>query len=431
MRGWGSLIGGMILLLALPAWGDVQVKSVRMWPSPDSTRLVFDLSAPVEHRLFTLKSPQRIVIDLKNSHFSGSLPSFDFSNSHLKNIRYAQRKGNGLRFVLDLNASVHPKSFVLKPHGKYTHRLVIDLHDAATPTKRPRPVVPSTPGRLRDVIIVIDAGHGGDDPGASGRLGTLEKNVVLAIAKRLSKLVDKEPGMRAVKIRNGDYYVGLKQRVNKTRRNRADLFISIHADAFNNHRARGSSVFVLSDRGASSEAARFLAQSENEADLIGGVSLDDKDDLLRYVLVDMVKNSTVEDSHDIAARVLKDLGQVNKLHKKRVEHAGFRVLKSTGIPSILVETAFISNPQEERKLRDPKHQQALANAMMKGIRSYFRANPPVGSRMAMSPRRHKITRGETLSGIAAHYRVSVSALRQQNGLHGDRLHVGEVLRIPI
>lgn len=434
MLAWSKRIISLILLLAfvLPAEAGVQVKSVRMWPAPDNTRLVFDLSAPVDHALFSLKAPDRIVIDLKKARFRGQMPKFDFDKSYVKKIRYAQRKDDALRFVLDLRSEVRPKSFVLKPHGEYGHRLVIDLYDVKkqTSARSKSRRAPDT-NRSRDIIIAIDAGHGGEDPGALGRRGTREKDVVLKIARELEKLVRKEPGIRPVMIRDGDYYVGLRSRVKKARQAQADLFISIHADAFNNHRAHGSSVFVLSNRGATSEVARFLAESENRADMIGGVSLDDKDDLLKMVLVDMVKNSTIEDSHEVAAQVLKGLGKVNHLHKNRVEQAGFRVLKSTDIPSILVETAFISNPAEERKLRSSRHQRALARAMMTGIKKYFSANPPTGTRMAAAPRRHVISRGDTLSELAQRYQVSVKALRQKNGLRNDRLKVGEVLHIPL
>ena len=425
---WVLLLVGSVL----PAWAEVQVKGVRMWPAPDNTRLVFDLSDPVDHTLFTLKAPDRIVIDLKDAQYPGQLPGFDFSKSYIKNIRYAARKDKAVRFVLDLNAQVRPKSFVLKPHGEYGHRLVIDLFDAeqAAPLKS-LPSQDTRPERAREVIIAIDAGHGGEDPGALGRKGTREKDVVLAIARKLERLLQQEPGMKPVMIRDGDYYVGLRDRVEKARQYQADLFVSIHADAFNDHRARGSSVYVLSDRGASSEAARFLAESENSADLIGGVSLDDKDDLLKLVLVDMVKNSTIEDSHDVAARVLRDLRHVNTLHKNRVEQAAFRVLKSPDVPSILIETAFISNPEGERKLRSSRHQQALANAILSGVRSYFHTNPPPGTVLASRPKRHVVNRGDTLSEIAARYRVSVGTLRRHNGLRSDRLKVGEVLHIPL
>ncbi|HID48668.1 MAG TPA: AMIN domain-containing protein, partial [Chromatiales bacterium] len=406
------------------------VQGVRMWPAPDNTRLVFDLSGPVDHTLFTLKAPDRIVIDLKDTRFRGKLPRLDYTGSWITRIRFARRDDRVLRFVLDLNGKVRPRSFVLKPHGDYGHRLVIDLRDASKAAASQPRKAPQRQRNNRDIIVAIDAGHGGEDPGAIGRRGTREKDVVLQIARRLEALVRKEPGMQPLMIRSGDYYVSLKSRVKKARRAQADLFISIHADAFKNHRAHGSSVFVLSNRGATSEVARFLAESENRSDMIGGVSLADKDDLLKMVLVDMVKNSTIDESHEVASRILRDLGKVNHLHKKRVEQAGFKVLKSTDVPSILIETAFISNPAEERKLRSSRHQQALARAMMNGIRAYFRSNPPPGTRLAATPRRHVISRGDTLSEIAQRYRVSVSQLRRENRLRGDRLKVGQVLTIP-
>ncbi len=410
----------------------VEVKHVRMWPAPDNTRLVFDLSAPVEHTIFSLKAPNRVVIDLKSSRFSGRLPRFDYSKTRIRAIRFARRNQDELRFVIDLNDVVRPKSFILKPQGDYGHRLVIDLeHGKKQILKKTRKTyIPQQNGR-RDIVIAIDAGHGGDDPGALGQHGAREKDVVLAIARRLEKLIRKEPGMTPVMIRTGDYYVGLKQRVRIARKKRADLFVSIHADAFRNGKARGSSVFVLSERGASSEVASFLARSENRSDLIGGISLDDKDDLLKMVLVDMVKNSTIEDSHEIASRVLRNLKGVNRLHKSQVERAGFRVLKAPDVPSILVETAFISNPAEARKLKSGRHQQALANAILKGVRSYFHANPPPGTLLAQKPKKHIITRGETLSGIAARYRISVALLKRSNGLRSNTLHVGKVLHIPV
>ncbi len=420
-----------LLLLSSVAYADVQVRSVRMWPAPDNTRLVFDLSAPVDHRVFSLKNPDRLVIDLKATRMNGSVPKFDFNKSLLKGIRHASRDNASLRVVLDLKGSVRPKSFVLKPNREYGHRLVIDLFDAnskkATTTPR---TVDKPKGRPRELVIAIDAGHGGDDPGAIGRRGTREKDVVLAVARRLRRMVNDEYGMRAVMIRDADYYVSLKGRVTKAREHRADLFVSLHADAFRKSSAHGSSVYILAVRGASSDAARWLARSENKSDQIGGVSLEDKDDLLKLVLVDMMQNSTIEDSDEVARGILGELRKVNSLHKSRVEQAGFRVLKAPDIPSILVEMAFISNPSEERKLRSPSHQARLAGAVMKGIRSYFRRNPPTGTLLASRPRRHVISRGDTLSQIATRYRVSVATLRSVNGLQGDVLKVGRVLRIP-
>ena len=406
-----------------------EVRGLRMWPAPDNTRLVFDLNAPVEHSLFSLSNPNRIVIDIKDSRVSGALPSAAYNESRIKGIRYAKRGDNGLRVVLDLKNAVKPKSFVLKPHGAYGNRLVVDLFDAEEKTKVVvrRPIY-QTKKTARDLIIAIDAGHGGEDPGAIGQRGTLEKDVVLKIAKELEKLVKRERGMKPLMVRTGDYYIGLKERVKKAQIAQADLFISIHADAFKNGKARGTSVFILSERGASSDLASYLADSENNADLNGGVS-GTNDDLLNMVLADMVKNSTLEDSHQIASKVLTGLKGVNHLHKDTVEQAGFRVLKA-GRPAILVETAFISNRKEEKKLRSRKHQQALAKAIFKGTRAYFHSNPVPGTLLALRDRKHRIARGETLSGIARQYQVSLATIRDVNDINGNNLRVGKVISIP-
>ena len=412
--------------LSVSAASATEVKSIRMWPAPDSTRLVFDLSAPIDHSLFSLKSPNRIVVDLNNARLRNK-PKLNFDNAHVKAIRTAPRNRNDLRIVLDLNAKVRPKSFLLKPNRQYGHRLVIDLvsKEKAKSTPKPR----HYKNTKRDIIVAIDAGHGGDDPGAIGRRGTREKTVVLAIARELKKIVDKQPGMKGKLVRNGDYFVSLKKRVQKARDVQADLFISIHADAFKDRRARGSSVFVLSENGASSEVARFLAESENNSDLIGGV-LGDKDPLLKQVLVDMLKNSTMEDSNKVARHMVKGLKGVTRMHKSHVEQAGFRVLKAPDIPSVLIETAFISNPGEEKKLRSRKHQRKLARAIFKGTLNYFKTNPPPGTLLAMKKRKHRIASGDTLSEIAEQYQVTIAGIRRLNKLKSDRLHVGKVLTIP-
>lgn len=417
------------MILAPNMLAAAEVRGLRMWPAPDNTRLVFDLNGPVEHSLFTLQHPNRIVIDLKDTNVSGALPSATYNESRIKGIRYAKRGVNGLRVVLDLKNSVKPKSFVLKPHSTYGDRLVVDLFDAETTedviVKRP---VYKTQKTARDLIIAIDAGHGGEDPGAIGQRGTLEKDVVLKIAKELEALVKRERGMQPLMVRTGDYYIGLKERVKKAQIAQADLFISIHADAFKNGNARGTSVFILSERGASSDLASFLADSENNADLNGGVS-GTNDDLLNMVLADMVKNSTLEDSHQIASNVLSGLKDVNHLHKDTVEQAGFRVLKA-GRPAILVETAFISNRKEESKLRTRSHQRALAQAIFKGTRSYFHSNPVPGTLLAVRDRTHRIARGETLSGIAKQYQVSLATIRDANDMSNNNLRIGKVLSIP-
>jgi len=425
------------LLLSLCAFAvnaqPVQVGSLRLWAAPDHTRLVFDTSDTVSHSIFTLQSPERLVIDVKGSRFSGDLPSPGDANPFIREIRSGQRENGDLRVVLDLNRPVKPKSFLLKPNREYGHRLVVDLFEAgegARPVKRTEGRR-GEPRRAREVIVAIDAGHGGEDPGAKGRRGTYEKDVVLAIARKLKRLVDAEPGMRAVMTRDGDYYLGLRRRMELAREHRADLFVSIHADAFRDSRVRGSSVFTLSQRGASSEAARWLAERENSADLIGGVKLEDKDDMLASVLLDLSQTASIQASHQAASRVLDELGSLGKIHKRSVQQAGFMVLKSPDIPSMLVETAFISNPSEERKLRDKGYQQKLAEAMFKGVREFFRYAPPPGTLLAeMTPREHVISRGDTLSGIAEQYRISLSSLRSANRLQGDRIRVGQVLRIP-
>ena len=423
-------ISALVMILLPNLLSAAEVRGLRMWPAPDNTRLVFDLNSPVEHSLFSLSSPNRIVIDLKDTKVSGALPSATYNESRIKGLRYAKRGDNGLRVVLDLKNAVKPKSFVLKPHGAFGHRLVVDLFDAkkakmVAVVKRP---IYKTHKKARDLIIAIDAGHGGEDPGAIGQRGTREKDVVLKIAKDLETLIKRERGMKPLMIRTGDYYIGLKQRVKKAQVAQADLFISIHADAFKNGKARGTSVFILSERGASSDLASYLADSENSADLNGGVS-GTNDNLLNMVLADMVKNSTLEDSHQIASKVLSGLKNVNHLHKNTVEQAGFRVLKA-GRPAILVETAFISNRNEERKLRTRKHQRALAKAIFKGTRSYFRSNPVPGTLLAVRDRKHRIARGETLSGIARQYQVSLSTIRDANDLNGSNLRIGKTLRIP-
>ena len=425
-----GLVMGLVMISLPNSSSAAEVRGLRMWPAPDNTRLVFDLNAPVEHSLFTLRNPDRIVIDLQNTKVNGALPSTAYNESRLKGIRYAKRGGNGLRVVLDLKNAVKPKSFVLKPHGAFGNRLVVDLFDADDTQKVvvKRPAFKTTK-QARDLIIAIDAGHGGEDPGAIGQRGTREKDVVFRIAKELEKLVKRERGMKPLMIRTGDYYIGLKERVKKAQNAEADLFISIHADAFKNGKARGTSVYILSERGASSDLASYLADSENSADLNGGVS-SSNDDLLNMVLADMVKNSTLEDSYQIASNVLEDLKDVNHLHNETVEQAGFRVLKA-GRPAILVETAFISNRKEERKLRTRKHQRALAKAIFKGTRAYFRSNPIPGTLLAVRDRKHRIARGETLSGIAKRYQVSLATIRHANDISNDKIRIGKVLRIPM
>lgn len=419
------------LLLLMPALATAaSVNGVRLWAGPDTTRVVFDLSGPVEHNLFTLGNPARVVIDIENARLTaGGMPGGD---GVVRRIRHAPRNGDDLRVVFDLSAEAQAKSFVLPPHEQYGYRLVVDLENPGA--GEPRVIRQAPAGEKRDLIIAIDAGHGGEDPGAIGSRGTREKDVVLQVARRLAALVEKERGMTPVLVRTGDYYISLRERMDIARRNRADLFISIHADAFRDRRASGSSVYILSERGASSEAARWLAEQENAADLVGGVKLDDKDDMLKSVLLDLSQTATISASMRAASTVLGEIDKIAKLHKSDVQQAAFVVLKSPDIPSMLVETAFISNPDEERKLRDAAYQERLARAMLAGVREYFYANPVPGTLIAERVRKggieYVINRGDTLSAIARRYQVSVDALRSFNNLDGDILQVGQVLRIP-
>ena len=419
----------MTLVQAKP----VQIQGLRIWAAPDSTRVVFDVSGPVAHELTLLSHPFRAVIDLRHARLSRPLKQPADNDKFLQSIR-SGRHQDDLRVVLDLKKFSQTRSFQLKPNQRYGYRLVVDLSAQETQEALPARGLsqPAPTQKLRDVVIAIDAGHGGEDPGAQGPKGTYEKHVVLAIAKKLAALINQQRGMQAVLIREGDYYLRLRKRIEKARRHKADLFVSIHADAFRDPRVKGSSVFVLSHRGASSEHARWLAEKENASDLIGGVSLDDKDDVLASVLLDLSLTASLEASIDVGERVLEDMKKVGKLHKKQVESAAFAVLKSPDIPSILIETAYISNPEEEKKLLSQRHQQKIARAIANGLRSYFVRHAPQGTMLAERViHEHRIARGDTLSEIAAQYRVSLHSLRKINGLKSDRIRIGQTLTIPL
>lgn len=412
-----------------------QVESVRLWSGPEATRVVLDLDAPVEHRVFSLSNPDRIVIDLPRTGAARRL-TMPTPRGFVAGVRTGARPGGELRVVLDLSGQVKPQSFLLAPEGQYGHRLVIDLKpdSGRAVVKRP-PVTPSPRGR--DLVIAIDAGHGGKDPGASGPRGVREKDVVLAVARRLAAEIEREPGMKAVLIRDGDYYVSHRDRMQRARDQQADLFVSIHADAFRDASAQGATVYALSTKRASDEVARRLAERENASDLLGGVSLADKDDVLARVLLDLSQSAAISASMSAGHRVIERLGQVTRLRKRQVQQGPFLVLTSPDIPSILIETAYISNPKEEQALNNAQYQTDLARAVHAGIVDYFRANPPPGSYVAMNPPpeprlpvRHVISRGETLSGIAERYRVSLSTLRRTNSINGDVIRIGQVLTIP-
>lgn len=423
----------LILGLATPAWAN-DMSSVRLWRSPDHTRLVFDLDQPVDYKIIPLTAPDRLVIDLSDARLKTSFKKLDLSDTPIVKIRHAKRNKGDLRVVLDLKTNVQPRSFLLKPNGDAGHRLVLDLNDV-TAAKAPAVVASEPkPDTKRDIVVAIDAGHGGEDPGASGPSRVREKHVVLAIAQKLADEINRKPGYRAVLVRTGDYYVKHKRRWEIARENRADLFLSIHADAFTDPRARGSSVYALSRKGTTSAMARFLADSEN-VDLAGEVSLGDHEEMVQKTLTDLVMTSSLVSSIDVGERIISQMGNMTDLHSKRVELANFRVLKAPDFPSILIETGFISNPKEERKLSDKKHQQKLAQAITRGVMAYFEENPPMGTMIAWqkdnkNASEHVIQRGETLSKIASLYNTSVAQLKRENALNSNVIHVGQTLRIP-
>ncbi len=413
----------------------VTMQNVRIWAAPDNTRVVFDVSGPVEHKLELLDKPHRLVVDINDAKISQAIRlaiSQPISaDNYLKNIRSAERGTSDLRVVFDLKKNIEMRSFLLEPNGQYGHRLVIDLYDENNQDVVTRVITQADNKRSKYIVIAVDAGHGGDDPGAIGPNGVREKDVTLKIARNLANLINQEYGMKAVLIREGDYFLSLRKRIGKAREHKADLFISIHADSFKDPRVKGSSVFILSNRGASSEAAKWLAERENAADLVGGVSLDDKDDVLASVLLDLSQTASLEASIGVADRVLSGLKKLGKTHKKHVQSAGFAVLKSPDIPSILVEMAYISNPEEEKNLKNAVYQTKLAKAMLSGLKGYFRDYAPEGTLLAaVATRKHIIEQGDTLSGIAQRYRVSMNTLRDSNRLKSDRIRIGQVLNIP-
>ncbi|WP_445672310.1 N-acetylmuramoyl-L-alanine amidase [Pseudomonas inefficax] len=467
IRALVTIVGLLLTTVTVDALAVTQVKSMRLWRAPDNTRLVFDLSGPVQHSVFTLSAPDRLVIDINGATLAAPL-NVATSNTPISSVRSAQRTPTDLRVVVDLKKSVTPKSFTLAPNAQYGNRLVVDLYDqeadaiaATAPTPAPTPVqtpattpavpvtpaqpaikLPPVPNGKRDIVVAIDAGHGGEDPGASGSRGQHEKDIVLQIAKELQRQINREKGFRAELTRTGDYFIPLRKRTEIARKKGADLFISIHADAAPSRAAFGASVFALSDRGATSETARWLADTENRSDLIGGagnVSLDDKDRMLAGVLLDLSMTATLSSSLNVGQKVLGNMGRITSLHKRRVEQAGFMVLKSPDIPSILVETGFISNNNEAAKLATASHQQALARSIHTGVRQYFQQNPPPGTyiawlrdtgKIAAGPREHTVRPGETLAMLAVRYQVSVASLRSTNSLKTDELKVGQRLDIP-
>jgi N-acetylmuramoyl-L-alanine amidase len=430
-----------LIVLAMPVQLMAgQVDGLRLQNLPDKTRLVLDVSEPLGYRLFSLENPPRVVIDVPQASLAGSV-SLAVQGGAVRRARSGSRPGGTLRLVLDLAAMpATVEHFTMEPGGGRGDRIVVDLLSGVAPasasdaprsvqSQEPPPMPEPSPAPVpAEIVVVIDAGHGGKDPGAIGRRRTREKDVTLAVARHLAERVNAEPGMRAVLTRRSDVYLQLRDRVRVARRHNASLFVSLHADSFKDRRASGSSVYALSNRGASSEAARWLAQQENAADLVGGVSLESLDREVAEVVLDMSQDYTIEASMELGTHVLRHLGSVGRVHKPRVERAGFAVLKAPDIPSVLVELAFLSNPSEELKLRSVSHQKRLAGAVFQGVRDYFGERPP--QPRSPLPRLHVVQAGETLGGIARRYSVTLDALRNLNGIPGEHLVAGSRLKIP-
>lgn len=427
----------------------VTIDNARLWPAPDNTRLVFDLNGPTEHSILVLKNPYRIVLDVKNSRLTANLNQLALNESGITRIRSAARGASDVRIVLDMSENMTPRSFALPPNDQYGHRLVLDLERppmfGAQMQAQMAPTVTKSIEQLnsqrRDIVVVIDAGHGGEDPGAIGPTGLREKNVVLAIAQEVYRQLDATEGYKPIMVRNADYIVSLKKRRDIARESNADLFVSIHADAFHKASANGASVFALSQGGSVSAVARYLADQENAADVIGGINgvpLDGKDSTLVSVLVDMSMTSTVQRSLSVGSIVLNEMSKFAKLHgnKRKVEQANFSVLRAPDVPSILVETGFISNPREEKNLGSAAYRKKMANAVRNGIVQYFEQNPPEGSLIASQQQQRAITRtytvakGDTLSAIASRNGISLTQLKFLNQLNGNTIRIGQVLLIP-
>ena len=430
------ILTAFLTLLAVAAQSATTVENIRIWAESGKTRVVLDMSRPAQHSIFTLRGPDRLVIDLKDGKLARALTDMPEGVGSVRSIRSAPQSNGQLRVVLDLNENVRSRSFTAGPNSQYGDRLVIDLQRSGNLQTVKRASEKYRPGR--DIVVAIDPGHGGHDPGAVGKAKTREKDVVLAISRALAKRINAEHGMKAVLIRNSDIYVDHRERMAIARRNKADLFVSIHADAVNDRRANGATVYALSTKGASDEEARLLAERENAAVWVGGVSLEDKDQVLAEVLLDLSQNAALSASLEVGARVIRELAGTVRVRRKEVQQAGLIVLKSPDMPSILVETAYISNLAEEKKLRDPRHQARLAGSIWSGIRTYFYMNPPPDTQIAMNIRRtpdrqvrHVIARGDTLSEIAQRYNVSTAAIRTANRMSNNNIRIGQTLSIPL
>lgn len=408
------------------------INGIRVWPAPENTRVVFDLKTKPDYKYFTLSKPNRLVIDFKNTKNSTTLKSLANNDPRIKLFRSSTSKSkSSTRLVLELAKSYQLTVFPLAPAGQYGNRLVIDLYDK---NKKSQTVTKTTPNGKRDIIVAIVAGHGGEDPGSIGAKGSYEKRVTLSIAKKLAKLINQRNGFKAVMIRTGDYYVTHSRKTKLARKNKADLLISIHADAFISPKPHGASVLVQSSRRANSEFTRWIANRQDESELLGGAGetiKKTKDKNLAFTLADMKKEHTMASSYEFALHVIKEIKQVTKLHKKEPEGLSLAVLKSSDIPSVLIETGFISNPSEEKKLNSKNHQQKLANAIFNAVDSYFIENTPKGTLLAATTmKKHKVRSGESLSVLAQRYKISVTKIKSVNNLKSNVLRIGQTLKIP-
>lgn len=429
-----QLVGSVPLISTIPtATAEItSIFGIRLWPAPDHTRVVLDLDQQVEYKLSTSRKPGKVVLKLKSAQPILTLDAAVKDDPRLLSVK-TWFTGTGHEFVVEflLRKGVEARSFLLPPNESYGHRLVLDLHNIETSSSQPKAAPP--PSHKRNLVIAIDAGHGGEDPGAVGHKKSKEKHIVLSVARKLERLIQREPGLSAVMIRKGDYYVSLGGRVRKARKHNADLFISVHADGFRKKSAHGASVFILSNKRASSEMARWMARQENRADRIGGVDQQREESGLHYALRDMERAANQKVSLELAGVVLKELGKIGDLHGRQVHKGSFAVLKAPDFPSMLVETGFITNPREERKLRSAAHQQKLAQAMMKAVREFAVRYPAVGPatpQVAIAKKSYySVKRGDTLTAIARSRGVSLNYLRKLNPGLKNMLKIGQKLRI--
>ncbi|NGN98991.1 LysM peptidoglycan-binding domain-containing protein [Grimontia sp. S25] len=440
---WRGVLAGLLCWLGTlsPVLAN-SLENVRIWPAPDETRVVMDLADEPSYTYFTLTKPNRLVVDLKDTTLGMTLPKTVSDSKILTKIRKSNPPDNKTyRLVFELKDQSVPRLFPLAPGGEYGHRLVIDIpHGKKTvAVKSAKPAAPAEtqtalPFGTDDIIIAIDPGHGGNDPGAVGPRRKYEKHVTLAISRQVAAKINAVPGMKAVLTRNGDYFVDLNKRSDIARRKGAHLLVSIHADGFHKPQPRGASVWVLSRRRANSEIGRWIEKHEEQSNLLGGGALlnDNEDEYLSRAVLDLQFSNSQKEGYDVAVRVLKEMGKVTKLHKSSPEHASLAVLKSPDIPSLLVEAGFITNPQEEKLLLSSSHQNKIANAVYKGVLTYFEDFPPDGTLMAARKNgvKHKVTSGQSLSVIASKYGSSVSAIKAANGLKSNNLKVGQVLTVP-